>query len=89
MSRTERVPCRNYPAPPLRRPGRSRPAGGAKVSDLMTVDEVCETLGVSRSTWEKWRARRVCPCCIVLPNGSVRVRRSELEDWLCQREEAA
>lgn len=54
----------------------------------MTVPEVCEELGVARSTWEKWRARRVAPPAIVLPNGSLRVRRNELEDWLQDREAA-
>ena len=56
---------------------------------LMTVSEVCETLGIARSTWDKWRARRVAPACVVLPNGSVRVRPSELADWLNTRQEAA
>lgn len=55
---------------------------------LMTVSEVCEELGIARSTWEKWRARRVAPPAIVLPNGSLRVRRNELEDWLQDREVA-
>jgi predicted DNA-binding transcriptional regulator AlpA len=55
---------------------------------LLTVLEVCAELGVSRSTWEKWRARRVGPAVIRLPNGELRVRRSELEAWLLSREAA-
>lgn len=55
---------------------------------LLTVPEVLEELGVSRSTWEKWRARNVTPAVVVLPNGQLRVRRSELESWLLAREAA-
>ena len=55
---------------------------------LLTVSEICTELGIARSTWEKWRARRVAPPTIVLPNGSLRVRRSELEEWLLDREVA-
>ena len=55
---------------------------------LLTVREVCEELGITSSTWDKWRARRVGPPTIVLPNGSLRVRRTELEHWLLDREVA-
>lgn len=54
--------------------------------DLLTVDEVLAALAVSRSTWEKWRARRIGPRTITLPNGQLRVRRAELDDWLSARE---
>jgi excisionase family DNA binding protein len=56
---------------------------------LLTVAQVCAELGVSRSTWEKWRARRVTPAVITLPNGSLRVRRSELDSWLLAQEDVA
>lgn len=59
-----------------------------KPVSLLTVREVCEELGITSSTWDKWRARRVGPPTIVLPNGSLRVRRSELEHWLLDREVA-
>lgn len=49
---------------------------------LMTVPEVCAELGISRSTWAKWRARRVTPPVIRLHNGSLRVRLSDLERWV-------
>lgn len=55
---------------------------------LLTVPEVCAELGVSRSTWEKWRARRVGPAVIKLPNGELRIRQAELESWLLTREAA-
>jgi predicted DNA-binding transcriptional regulator AlpA len=56
--------------------------------ELLSVAQVCDELGVSRSTWEKWRARRVAPVAIRLPNGDLRVRRSELVSWLLEREAA-
>lgn len=54
---------------------------------LLTVDEVCARLRIARSTWEKWRARRICPRVIRLPNGSTRVRESDLEVWVRSFEE--
>lgn len=49
---------------------------------LLKVSDVCAELGISRSTWEKWRARRVGPVAIRLPNGELRIQREELESWL-------
>lgn len=48
----------------------------------LTVADVCTELGISRSTFYDWRAARKAPCCIRLPNGSLRIRRSDLEQWL-------
>jgi predicted DNA-binding transcriptional regulator AlpA len=55
---------------------------------LLTISQVCEQLDISRSTFEKWRARRIGPSAIVLPNGSLRIRQDELESWLLSREVA-
>lgn len=49
---------------------------------LLTVPEVCERLGISRSTWDKWRAKGTGPDVIRLPNGSLRVTEAELSSWL-------
>jgi predicted DNA-binding transcriptional regulator AlpA len=51
--------------------------------------EVCADLGISRRTFYEWRAKGKAPRCITLPNGSLRVRRSEYHRWLAAREEAA
>ncbi|MFI8833280.1 helix-turn-helix transcriptional regulator [Streptomyces afghaniensis] len=56
---------------------------------MLTLAEVCEELGVSRSTFYDWRAKRRAPRCIKLPNGDLRIRRSDLDDWLDDREDAA
>jgi excisionase family DNA binding protein len=57
--------------------------------DKLTIAEVCADLGVSRRTFYEWRAKNRAPRCITLPNGSLRVRRSEYQRWLAAREEAA
>ncbi|MEU5581388.1 helix-turn-helix domain-containing protein [Streptomyces huasconensis] len=56
---------------------------------MLTLAEVCEQLGVSRSTFYDWRAKRRAPRCIKLPNGDLRIRRSDLDHWLDDREDAA
>ncbi|MFJ4731579.1 helix-turn-helix transcriptional regulator [Streptomyces sp. NPDC088770] len=56
---------------------------------MLTLAEVCEELSVSRSTFYDWRAKRRAPRCIKLPNGDLRIRRSDLEHWLDDREDAA
>ncbi|MFE7929544.1 helix-turn-helix transcriptional regulator [Streptomyces sp. NPDC057456] len=56
---------------------------------MLTIAEVCEELGVSRSTFYDWRAKRRAPRCIKLPNGDLRIRRSDLDHWLDDREDAA
>jgi predicted DNA-binding transcriptional regulator AlpA len=58
-------------------------------SDKLTVAEICADLGISPRTFYEWRAKRIAPRCMTLPNGSLRVRRSEYQRWLASREEAA
>lgn len=48
----------------------------------MSVDEVVEELIITRSTFDKWRAKRVGPPATRLPNGQLRFRRSDLEEWM-------
>lgn len=55
----------------------------------LTVPELCTELGISRSTFYDWRAKGRAPRCIKLPNGEIRIRRTELERWLSSCEEAA
>jgi predicted DNA-binding transcriptional regulator AlpA len=55
----------------------------------LTIEDVCAELAIARSTFYDWRAKGRGPRCIKLPNGSLRVRRSELDAWLASREDAS
>jgi excisionase family DNA binding protein len=61
-----------YPAP--RQPTSPR--------SHLTIADVCEELGVARSTFYDWRAKHRAPRCIKLPNGELRIRRADLDTWL-------
>ncbi|MEV0991822.1 MULTISPECIES: helix-turn-helix transcriptional regulator [Streptomyces] len=57
--------------------------------EKLTIVEVCTELKVSKSTFYDWRQKRRAPRCIKLPNGDLRVRRTDLDIWLNEREDAA
>lgn len=65
--------------------GRPTPASAA--GRHLTVSDVCDELGISKSTFYDWRAAHKAPCCIRLPNGSLRVRRADFDRWLRECEE--
>jgi predicted DNA-binding transcriptional regulator AlpA len=51
--------------------------------ELLTVDQILDELGgVSRRTFFRWRELGRAPACIKLPNGELRVWRSEFLSWL-------
>ena len=53
------------------------------MDELMTVQQVLAELnGVSRRTFYRWRELGNGPECIRLPNGELRIWRSELRAWL-------
>ena len=55
----------------------------------LTVTDVCVKLGISRSTFYEWRAKGRAPRCLKLPNGEIRIRRTDFERWLDSLEEVA
>lgn len=62
--------------------------------ELLTLDAVLVELGepgkpLAKSTFYEWRAKGRAPRCLKLPNGSLRIRRSELNRFLELCEEAA
>lgn len=57
--------------------------------DKLTVADICADLDISRRTFYEWRAKGTAPKCIPLPNGELRIRRTEYERWLADREAAA
>lgn len=55
----------------------------------LTVIDFCAELGVARSTFYDWRAKGAGPRCIKLPNGELRIRRTDADEWLTDLEETA
>ena len=67
----------------------AQPNGEPARRDKLTVAEFCDDLGISKSTFYEWRAKGKAPRCFRLPNGDLRIRRSEYERWLQAQEDAA
>jgi predicted DNA-binding transcriptional regulator AlpA len=63
------------------------PTAPVRRATKLTLAELCEDLGISRSTFYDWRAKRKAPRCLKLPNGDLRIRRSDYERWLASLEE--
>jgi excisionase family DNA binding protein len=61
----------------------------ARPQDRLSIAQLCNELGISRSTFYEWRAKGRAPRCIKLPNGEIRIRRTEFERWLDSLEEVA
>ncbi|MEW2136212.1 helix-turn-helix domain-containing protein [Streptomyces sp. NPDC005409] len=57
--------------------------------EKMTAEEIIADLRVAPSTFYRWRQLGKAPRAIKLPNGDMRIRRSEYERWLSEREDAA
>lgn len=57
--------------------------------ELMTVPEIlAELKGISRRTFYRWRELGQAPRAFKLPNGELRVWRSDFTAWLNSRERA-
>ena len=63
--------------------------GSGPTGDKLAVGDICADLSISRRTFYEWRAKGRAPRCLTLPNGSLRVKRTEYLRWLASREEAA
>ena len=61
----------------------------ADSDELLTIADVRKDLRVSRSTFYEWRAKGRGPHCLKLPNGEIRIRRSDYKSWLESLEDAA
>ncbi|MEU1786235.1 helix-turn-helix domain-containing protein [Streptomyces sparsogenes] len=62
----------------------------AKTRDeMLSIPEVIEESGVPRATFYRWRSCKKGLKSSKLPNGAVRIRRSELNRWLESLEESA
>ncbi|SFQ66822.1 DNA binding domain-containing protein, excisionase family [Amycolatopsis arida] len=62
----------------------------SRIRNYLSIAEVCAELDIARSTFNDWRTKGRAPRCIKLPNGSIRIRRADLDAWVEQHcEEAA
>jgi predicted DNA-binding transcriptional regulator AlpA len=77
-----------HPADTKPHPAEEKPTI-TRSTDRLTIAELCAELDVSRSTFYEWRVKGRAPRCIRLPNGELRIRRTELERWLDSCEEVA
>jgi excisionase family DNA binding protein len=66
-----------------------RASSPTRARTRLTIAEICEDLGISRSTFYEWRTKGRAPRCIKLPNGEIRINRADYERWLRALEEAA
>ena len=57
--------------------------------EYLTISEVTAELRVPRSTFYYWRQLGRGPRAIKLPNGDVRIRRRDLDEWVRDLEEGA
>lgn len=55
----------------------------------LTLPEVLAEIRMSRAAFYRMRARGKAPKLMKLPNGQLRVRRSELDAWFSRCEELA
>ncbi|WP_084718626.1 helix-turn-helix transcriptional regulator [Streptacidiphilus carbonis] len=61
----------------------------APTDELLPLNAVLEEIGITRASWYRWRNKGHGPKTVRLPNGHLRVRRSDLNNWLNAMEEAA
>jgi excisionase family DNA binding protein len=66
-------------------PDAGTPAPGG-TRELLTLVETAALLRVSRQALYRWRRRDDGPPVITLPGGTVRIARSDLEEWLRARQ---
>lgn len=72
------MPPRHFPARRVR---------SSADDPLLSIPQVIAELGISRATFYRWRSLRKGPASLRLPNGSIRVRRSDLDAFLAMCEE--
>ncbi|MFY1687686.1 helix-turn-helix transcriptional regulator [Plantactinospora sp. WMMB782] len=74
----------------MTRPGRTaNPSKQVRERRHLTIADVCEDLEISRSTFYDWRAKQKGPRCLRLPNGELRIRRIDYDDWISSLNEEA
>lgn len=72
----------------MRNAATRTPTRRSELNEKLTVRELCAELKISRSTFYDWRQKGRGPRCIRLPNGDLRIRRCDLDEWLDGQEVA-
>jgi predicted DNA-binding transcriptional regulator AlpA len=57
--------------------------------DVLTVEEFCAELKVSKDTFYHWRKVGTAPVCHRLPNGELRISRADRDAWLAKLRDVA
>jgi hypothetical protein len=57
--------------------------------DVLTVEEFCIELKVSKDTFYHWRKVGTAPVCHRLPNGELRISRTDRDAWLAKLRDVA
>lgn len=65
----------------------NRTRHGSTGGSLLTLAEVLAELNVPKSTFFRWKATGKAPRTIKYPNGSLRIRRGDLDAWLDAHQE--
>ncbi|WP_432015732.1 helix-turn-helix transcriptional regulator [Streptomyces cucumeris] len=76
----------------MRKSTRSTTATSASTKNgnqKLKLREVLTEIDMSRSAFYRMKARGKAPKCIKLPNGQIRVRRTDLDSWWEANEEAS
>ncbi|MCE7078853.1 helix-turn-helix domain-containing protein [Streptomyces sp. ST2-7A] len=58
-------------------------------TEMLKLPDVLAEIGMSRAAFYRMRARGKAPKLIKLPNGQLRCRRHDLEQWLESHEQTA
>lgn len=64
-------------------------AKAAAVNQKLTLAEALAEIRMSRAAFYRMRARGNAPKCLKLPNGQIRIRRSDLDAWFADCEVTA
>jgi predicted DNA-binding transcriptional regulator AlpA len=86
MSRP-RNPQKPQNVTPLRPSADSADSAARPTRNFLTLAEFLAELDVPKSTFFRWKALGLAPRTYKLPNGQLRIRRSDFEAWLASREE--
>ncbi|GGH41140.1 hypothetical protein GCM10010973_37910 [Cribrihabitans marinus] len=58
------------------------------ISNLLTIADLCQTVGISRSDWHKMKRHRMTPAVVTVEDIQ-RIRREAVEEWLAENETRA